>query len=434
MEIFSKLLRLLAVIVLLLWACAAPPPTELSLKWQKCFGGTADDVLLDMQRTSDGGYIFVGSTSSSDGDLSGQRGEYDAWVVKIDQNGKIQWQRCLGGSTGDEFWSVQETSDGYIAAGYTLSSDVPGNHGGYDALLVKFDKNGNVEWIECLGGSDNDYARAVQQTTDDGYIVAGYTLSNDGDVSGHHGGNGHDFWVVKLDKNRNIQWQECLGGTSNEICTDVQQTFDGGYVAVGQTASNDGNVTENHGGYDGWVVKLDGNGDIQWQKCLGGSLGESFNSVRQTPDGGYVVVGGTRSNDGDLTGVPGGQESDLWIVKLDANGNIQWQKRLGGSLVDVAISVALTSDGGYAVVGVTQSNDGDVTENHGGTDIWMIILDQSGNVQWKKCFGGSGDEYGCGVQQTPDGGYMIAGHTTSNDGDVSGNDGGADVWIAKLGY
>jgi hypothetical protein len=279
-----------------------------------------------------------------------------------------------------------------------------------------------------LGGSSDEWASSIQQTFDGGYIVAGYTYSNDGDVSGNHGNR--DGWVVKLDASGSLLWQKCLGGNSSDWARSIQQTSDGGYIVAGETHSNDGDVSGHHGNGDGWVVKLDASGNLLWQKCLGGSSYDSVSSIQQTSDGGYIVAGSTYSNDGDVSGNHGNDDS--WVVKLDASGNLLWQKCLGGSNWDYAESIQQTSDGGYIVAGITFSNDGDVSGYHGEGDGWIVKLDASGNLLWQKCLGGSYREWAYSIQQTSDGGYIVAGYTNSNDGDVSGNHGGEDGWVVKL--
>jgi hypothetical protein len=193
-------------------------------------------------------------------------------------------------------------------------------------------------------------------------------------------------------------------------------------VVAGYSLSNNGDVTENHGNYDDyWVVKLNGSGEIQWQKCLGGSSDDRAQSIRQTADGGYVVAGYSLSNDGDVTGHYGGR--DYWVVKLSGGGEIQWQKSLGGSGYDEAYSIQQTTDGGYVVAGVSNSNDGDVTGHYGGRDYWVVKLSVSGEIQWQKSLGGSRDDYAYSIQQTMDGGYILAGGSRSTNGDVTGSHG-----------
>ena len=169
-----------------------------------------------------------------------------------------------------------------------------------------------------------------------------------------------------------IEWQKSLGGTNDENAYSIQQTADGGYIAAGYSKSSNGDVTGNHGFYDYWVVKLDGAGNIQWQKCLGGTSYDQAFSIQQTADGGYVVAGWSYSNDGDVTGNHGGD--DYWVVKLDTAGIIQWQKSLGGTNDDYAQSIQQTADWGYVIAGGSGSNDGDVTGNHGGADYWIVKL------------------------------------------------------------
>ncbi len=406
--------------------------TDLQLTWQKCLGGSSYDMSFQMIQTSDGGYLMGGSTESNDGDVSGQHGWTDYWIVKLDASRTMVWQRCLGGSDDDYPSSIIQTTDGgYLVSGdtYSIDDDVKGNHGNEDIWVVKLDPEGNITWQKCLGGTRYDRSLSAIQTTDGGYLVSGYTSSTNGDVLGNHGG--YDIWEVKLDQTGNITWQKCLGGIGNERPHSVIQTTDGGYLVNGYTNSNDGNVTGNHGNWDIWEVKLDSSGDISWKKCLGGISYEYPYTVIQTTDGGYLVNGMTNSNDGNVSGNHG--ERDIWEVKLDPEGNMTWQKCLGGiSDEEPNAGVIQTADGGYLVSGFTNSNDTNVTGNHGQEDIWEVKLDSSGDVTWKKCLGGSDYENPEYVFQTSDGGYIISGHTYSNDGDVSGNHGYGDVWAVKL--
>ncbi|HYV93822.1 MAG TPA: aryl-sulfate sulfotransferase [Chitinophagales bacterium] len=303
-----------------------------AIEWQKSLGGSANDYGNSIQQTTDGGYIVAGSTSSNDGDVSGNNGPGDFWVVKLDGSGSLIWQKCLGGSGGEQAYSIQQTTDGgFIVAGSTQSNDgnVSGNHTvvyapTVDYWVVKLDVDGNLIWQKCLGGFGDDRGQSVEQTSDGGYIVAGYSDSNDGDVSGNHGLE--DYWIVKLDSDGNLVWQKALGGSSNEYLQSIQQTTDGGFIVAGRTASNDGDVSGNHGNDDYWIVRLDTAGEIVWQKCLGGSIDDGAHSIQQTIDGGFIVGGSSSSNDSDVTANHGG--GDDWIVKLDIVGNIVWQKSL----------------------------------------------------------------------------------------------------------
>jgi hypothetical protein len=429
---FMRAALLFMLCGLTVFGMASAAAASADLVWQKCLGGSSWEYARSVQPTADGGYIVAGFTNSTDGDVSGNHGQVDYWVAKLDCSGSLIWRRCLGGSGYEEAWGVQQTVDrGYILAGYTYSNDgdVSGNHGQDDFWVVKLDGSGNMVWQRCLGGSSWDEAHSILQTADGGYIVAGLTLSNDGNVSGNHGGA--DYWVVKLDGSGNMVWQRCLGGSSWDNAYSVQQTADGGYILAGYTNSNDGNVSGNHGQDDFWVVKLDGSGNMVWQRCLGGSAWDDALCVQPTADGGYVVSGLTASNDGNVSGNHG--QEDFWVVKLDGSGNLLWQRCLGGSSWEYAWSAQPTADGGYVVAGYTYSNDGDVSGNHGELDFWVVLLDGTGNMVWQRCLGGSSWEGAFSVQLTSDGGYVLAGATDSNDGDVSGNHGDYDFWIVRLG-
>jgi hypothetical protein len=402
-----------------------------AIEWQKCLGGTADDFANSIQQTSDGGFIVAGETRSNDGDVSGNHGKSDAWVVKLNSLGDILWKKCLGGTGNDYARSIQQISDGgFILTGYTNSNngDVSGNNGYYDAWVVKLNSSGDILWQKCLGGTYDDYARSIQQTSDTGFILAGYTFSNDGDVSGNHGFS--DAWVVKLNSSGDIIWQKCFGGTNEDYAYSIQQTSDSGFIVAGYTFSNDGDVSGYHGYFDYWVVKLNSSGDIEWQKCLGGTYYDYAYSIQQTSDGGFIVAGETRSNDGDVSGNHG--KSDDWVVKLNSSGDIEWQKCLGGTYYDYARSIQQISDGGFIVAGETGSNDGDVSGNNGYYDAWVVKLNSSGDILWQKCLGGTIDDRAYSIQQTSDGGFIVAGFTVSNDGDVSGNHGASDAWVVKL--
>jgi len=287
-----------------------------------------------------------------------------------------------------------------------------------------------IQWQKCLGGTESDYANSIQPTPDGGYIVAGFTNSTNGDVTGKHGG--YDAWVVKINSTGSLQWQKCLGGTSFDEAKSIQSTPDGGYIVAGYTQSTNGDVTGNHGGADAWVVKLSSTGSLQWQKCLGGTGADEAWSIQPTPDGGYIMAGYTDSTDGDVTGNHG--LNDAWVVKLSSTGSLQWQKALGGMNGDFANSIKPTPDGGYIVAGYNYSNNGDVTGNHGDADVWVVKLSSTGSLQWQKCLGGTYTDIAQSIQPTPDGGYIVAGDTKSTDGDITGNHGDFDdAWVVKLG-
>lgn len=380
-----------------------------AIEWENSFGGSAFDYAMDIDLTSDGGYVVVGFTNSDDGDVTVNHGINDIWVVKMNSIGNMEWQKSLGGTSNDKGHSIQQTTDGgYIIGGDTRSTnaDVSGGNGESDFWAVKLDGSGNIEWQNSMGGFRDDFGREIIQTSDGGYIMTGFVYSIDGDVTGNHGD--FDYWVVKLNSLGIIQWQKALGGTFGDEGDSIQQTSDGGYIVAGHSFSSDGDVTTgNQGLRDFWIVKLDSSGNIQWDKSMGGSATEYAQSIIQTLDGGYIVCGDTYSNDGDVSGNHG--YADFWVVKLNAAGAIEWKKTLGGSQADNANKIIQTADGGYVVAGYTESNDEDVTGFQGARDYWLVKLDNSGNLLWQKTFGTTAIEEAESIALTVDGGYIVAG-------------------------
>ena len=343
----------------------------------------------------------------------------------------IAWNKTIGGTSTDEAHAIQLTPDGHcMVVGYSISNngDFFGKYGAVDIWLTRLDASGNLIWKQNYGGLDDDRAFALKSITDGGWILAGHTYSNSIDVSGNHGG--FDCWVVKLNNEGTIVWQKSLGGLSNDEAESIQQTNDGGFILAGHSDSNDGDVSGNHGGPDYWVVKLSSIGTIEWQKSLGGSGSDQAKSVQQTNDGGYIVAGYTSSNDGDVSVNYG--YLDFWVVKLNSLGTIEWQKTLGGSDFDLAQSIQQTNDGEYIVAGYSYSNDVDVQSSQGNQDFWVVKLSSIGTIEWEKSLGGSGLDGASCIQQINNGGFIVAGSSNSNDGDVSGNHGITDYWVVKL--
>lgn len=343
----------------------------------------------------------------------------------------IQWQKSLGGSNADILKSIKKTSDGgFIVAGYSksINGDVTANQGDSDYWVAKLTSNGDIIWQNSFGGSGMDHARSVIQTSDGGFIIFGISISNDGDITNNKGGI--DYWIVKLDANGILIWEKSFGGSSYDYGTEIQETNDGGFILCGYSNSNNGDVTGNHGNYDYWIVKLNILGEIVWQKSLGGSLIDQALSIKQTMDDGYIIAGATRSSNGDATFNNG--SDDCWIVKLDSSGNLIWQKSFGGYGQDFAYDIIQTSDGGYVFVGYSSNISGDVTANHGNKDCWIVKLDSTGMLIWQNSFGGSMDDFATKIIQTQDGNYVMSAYSYSNNGDLNNNYGQEDFWVIKV--
>jgi hypothetical protein len=425
-----------------------------NIVWDKTIGGSGYESFEEIQPTSDGGYILVGySNSGADGDKSeASQGSGDYWVVKLDEFGAISWQNTIGGASGDDPYSVQQTSDGgYILGGSSTSgqSSVPDgdmtelSNGASDYWVVKLDEFGVIEWDKTIGGAFGDYLRSVQQTSDDGYILGGYSSSGiSGDKSEASQGM-DDYWAVKLDEFGAIEWDKTIGGSAQDICNSIQQTADdGGYVLGGSSHSGaDGDKTEaNRGGNDYWVVKLNASGAIEWDKTVGGSNGDEMYSIQHTSDDGYVLGGHSLSGaDGDKTEASQGS-ADYWVVKLNASGTaISWQNTIGGSSLDEMFSIQQTIDGGYVLGGWSESGiSGDKTEANGNEDFWVVKLDDTGTIVWDKTVGGSDWDELHSIQQTSNGQYVLGGFSDSGagslpDGDkTEANRGDLDFWVVIL--
>jgi len=412
--------------------CQSPPVFD----WQQCLGGTSYDAATKVFIADDGGYILVGTANSNNGNVSGNHGASDVWVLKLDATGTLQWQKCLGGNKVDAAVSAVQLPGGNIFVLATVNSNngnVTGNHGGNtntsDVWLAALDPTGILLWQKTYGGTSFDEAHALLITSDNNLLIGASTESSNGDVTGHHGGQ--DFWMIKVDTLGNMVWQKALGGTGSDICNSITET-NGGYIAAGSSNSSNCDVTRNNGGNDFWVVKTDFSGNLIWEKSYGGSSNESAFSTLVNDYGNIVIGGYTSSNDSDIVENHGG--SEYWILELDASGMKIMQSTFGGSNSDLAFSLVKADADGYLLAGGTTSNDFDLqsAQPHGGEDCWLMKTDLSGNLVWSRAYGGSNSDRAFSVLQTADGGYVIAGYTQSNNGQVSGNHGASDLWVAKL--
>ena len=402
------------------------------IEWQACYGGSGFEVGWDMAQTTDGGYVMIAQTTSPDGQVTGYQGEFDFWVIRTNATGTLLWQHALGGSETEFPHAVIETMDGgFVVVGSTSSSDGdPANaEGSGKAWVVKLNSTGAIEWQwrygPLLGGS----FWSITETPAGDLVIAGETQSTNEPIS--CGLPATNAWLVKLTSMGQLIWQRCYGGSSLDAFFDITKTIDNGYVLIGNSGSNDFDVSGNNGSRDAWVVKVNAQGDIEWQRSLGGSSTDEAYAIMATPDGGYAAVGRTRSSDGDVTGYHG--QEDVWVFKLDANGGLLWQRATGGSGIEFARDLVTHADGGITVAGWTDSSDGDVSSTNGGTDAWLVRFNAEGALIWEQTLGGSDAELFTTIFSTTDNGFAVAGRSASNDGDVTCDHGGDDVWLVKLG-
>jgi len=261
-------------------------------------------------------------------------------------------------------------------------------------LFPKIQAQPLIEWSEGLGGSLNDLPEVVYATSDGDFIIAGQSASSDGSIDNNKGGT--DLWVTKLDGNGNLIWEKNYGGSEDDFAMDLQPTTDGGFIITGGSASSDGDITNNNGRLDIWVLKINELGELQWTNSYGGS-GVDIGSSIQPISGGYILAGCTGS--GGETGVSAGfGGNEFWVLKLDLQGNLVWEKTYGGKRHDAAKSIVVNSDGDFLVAGNTWSNDGDISNNQGHGDAWVIKINNVGVLLWEKTFGGGcGDCKFCGT-------------------------------------
>ncbi|KYK23438.1 hypothetical protein AYK24_07560 [Thermoplasmatales archaeon SG8-52-4] len=364
------------------------PVNPLGGTFMKTFGGTGSDYGNYVQQTTDGGYVITGETSSFGA------GWRDVWLIKTDSAGNKIWDKTFGGYANDGGYCVQQTTDnGYIISGYTESF----GSGGSDIWLIKTNSNGVEEWNNTFGSPSQDWGYCVQQTTDGGYIITGNILT---DL--------HDVWLIKTDSAGNKIWDKTFGGSANDGGYCVQQTTDNGYIISGYTESF------GSGKWDVWLIKTNSSGNEEWDKTFGGTDNDEGYFVQQTSDGGYIITGGTKSFSA--------WGWDVWLIKTDSTGNMLWNRNFGDPFdenEDWGMCVRQTTDSGYIITGETYSSiDGEI-------DVWLIKTDSTGNKKWDRTFGGRRSDAGSCVQQTTDGGYVITGYTYSFGAGYN------DVWLIK---
>ena len=411
------------------------------VEWVKNFGGSGEETAQAIISTTDGGFAILGYTNSTDGDLAGKSLPVnDYWLLKLDAEGNLQWNKTYGGSKDDRGQAVAQTIDGgYILTGYAMSDDGDGtnNEGFHDNWILKLDAAGAIEWQQSFGFSGHDHSYDIIETQDGGYFFIGFLditaarsdgFTEKGQYLTRHGVG--EFWGTKLDAQGNMEWRRYFGGTNNDRAHAVVQADDGGFVLAGFSESDDFDISETKGSYDFWVVKITGLGELVWERSFGGSGIEISYDIAKTNDKAYVVTGNTFSDDTDVSNNKG--ESDFWLIKIDDNGNLLWEKTYGGTQFDAAQGVSASLDGGYFIVGNSKSLDIDATFNAGENDLWVVKTASNGDLRWQHSFGGSGLEFGFDVLENPDKSIIVVGEGASADFPELQNKGMSDVIVIKI--
>ncbi|MEZ5014088.1 MAG: MopE-related protein [Chitinophagales bacterium] len=407
------------------------------LLWGKTYGGSSAEF-GHVNKLNKHSIYVSGASRSDDGDLSDNYGEADLWILKAELDGDVIWQYVYGGSQTENVEDMKLTNTGDIVTiGYTQSNDndVAYYFGGYsDFWLTRVDSMGNLIWEHTYGGSEADFGFGLDTRNDHGFYIAGYTSSNDGEVYGIHGTGSSDIWVLRIDSLGEILWQKCLGGTESDWATCVTTTADGGCIVGGSTASMDGDINVYNGGLDYFIVKLDSLGNTEWIKTYGGSDDDRLEYIQQI-DEGFLVVGYTMSNNGDVFDNHG--EADVWVIRLNIDGEIVWQRTYGGSDSENGFYISETADGGAIISGSSNSNDFDLSEHIGDnshSDAWIFKINFDGDLVWQKNLGGTNDDIFYNVSEIEDSIFYCIGYTYSDDIDVIGNHGNSDFWLVKLGF
>ncbi|HRC32305.1 MAG TPA: T9SS type A sorting domain-containing protein [Bacteroidia bacterium] len=433
-------------------------------EWQSDVGSWGNEYFADMQATSDGGSIAIGTTcNGASANVSIYYGNNDYWLVKYDSAGQLQWEKTYGGYWDDNATSIITTSDGgYLIGGYS-SSPIGGNktvasHQIFDYWVLKLNANGNIQWQFTCGTTDFDYLSSLLQTNDGGYLLAGTSVTLSSLQKPFAGYGDMDYWIIKLDSNGVKLWDKCYGGADEDLCTSIVKGKDGNVLLGGISKSYiGGNKTEHAKGlHDYWIVKINSTGDIIWQNTIGASQEDYLYSLYSTEDNGFVLGGNSNSSiTNDKTENKIGLQ-DFWIIKVDSIGSIQWQNTIGGTQDEFIGNIIQNKLGGYTLVGISASpKGGDKKTINYLVDNWIVFLDSLGNIIEQKTvstLGNEGDKINlnyyyktyfinasCKIINTYDGNYILG--TTSNSNislskaakliDPTGNK-NFDFWLQKF--
>jgi hypothetical protein len=376
---------------------APPPPVPCAgssiSSWARSYGGSDYDYALTAFPTVDGNILLGGYTNSFGAS------NFDAWILKVNSSGEVIWQKILGGGGFEEIKAITSTSDGgYIAVGSTKSFGA----GDYDLWILKLNSSGNLVWQKTYGGPNADFANqydSVTPTSDGGFVIAATTFS--------YGNSYGDLWVLKIDGSGNVAWQKTFGGGGTDGYGSIAPSADGGYVIAGESGSYGGFLST-------MIVKLDEFGNVVWQKAYTGNSDSIFvpRAMTTTNDGGYLVAG--------LAGIYPSYLHDAWVLKIDGSGNVAWQKSYGGVNKEMANAIVRLGNGSYALVGQTESF------GNGSADGWILNLDGSGNILWQKTYGLGNYENTYSAVVTNDGHLLVGGFTGSFGVQ------GYDAWLLKL--
>lgn len=416
---------------------------NLAIHWQKSLGGKNNEYAYACTPTADGGYVIVGSTNNNkDGDVPASKafsgaGGSDIWVVKLNNWGEIEWSKTFGGTRDDVATDVLETKDkGILLVATTSSTDgeATGNGSRGGLILLKLKTDGSIEWRKVIASGysvgEISFARAdanskptIKPTADGGYIL-GATINPI---------NTTDFWLSKLNATGDIQWTRTYGSSSNDSMNEVIACADGGFLMVGGTEASNLEISGAGKGFiDFCIMKTDATGRLMWQRALGGTNLDIAYAAVETTDNAFIIVGETNSTNGDMT--PNLGQKDGVLVKYSATeGRLLWKVLTGGDDIDGLYTIEKSSEGKVFAMGISSSVIGKVKPNGPVGDVWVVNVENSGFINTHTMFGGADSDIARGAFPTADGGFIIAANSDSVDGDVTENKGGTDFWAVKIG-
>ena len=423
--------------------------------WEKSYGGKQADYLFDAQPTADYGFILAGSSLSkkSGNKTDDSKGDLDYWIWKMNEDGEFDWQKDLGESGSDILYSIKTTSDGgFILAGTSNSpkGDVKRDSclGKEDFWIIKLDAKGGEIWQKTIGGSGQEILKCIIQTRDGGYLVGGSSssdispkiLKGEPDRYGKSEKNegNMDYWIIKLDSKGEIEWQKTFGGKYFDLLESVEQTDDEGYIVGGfsNSPSSEHKAFESYGAGDYWIIKLDKDGAVEWQKVLGGEKDDHLYIIRQTKDGGYIAGGNSSSGPTGNKSKSNRSGTDMWVIRMDEKGEVLWQEIYNTGQTDVLTSLIESKDGSFLIGGYAQSEVIGTKKKNDKEEINDYIalkIDADGDELWKTYVGSKGEDILKKLIETRDGGYLLAG---TSKGEISRDrytgKGSNDFWVVKL--
>ncbi len=436
------------------------PLNAQDILWEKSYGGKQADYLFDVIPTPDYGFILGGCSLSkkSGAKTAINRGDMDYWVWKMDEKGNQDWQKGMGGSGQDMLACVLLTNDGgYILAGSSESNKSLDKkedaRGSSDFWIIKLNAKGGEEWQKTIGGSSQDELTSIVRARDGGYVLAGSSNSERSADKTSTSYGGMDYWVVKVDREGKLVWQNSFGGVYNEELRSLVATQDGGYLLGGSSNSPEGGTKTDRGlgQSDYWIVKLDDKGIEQWQKTFGGTGDDQLYVVKELADGTYIFGGNSNSESGESKTKSNDNGTDFWVVAMDKDQKVLWQETYNIAKTDVLTSLVENDDhtlllGGYAqgelakkkvparaIKGEKPSTFNNEQFKSGTGDYVALKINLKGEELWRKSIGSNGTDILKKVIGTRDGGYLMTGTSKGiQSGDRSSGIGSADFWVVKL--